>query len=296
MLVQLLIAKCGMTMPNTKNELWDYLSQSEGAFVTQICHEMANQQWVQPLIQSIDNNGGFIRENKALLFELRFAYALHRMGAKPNYEIDGEGTSKLDFGFTSANQRWAVELMRLEETKAVRSATHASLDENGVLWSSRLLVTGAEDPKQTPERETLKAVQRICRKCERNGSPHKFPVPNGTYHAILVDFRTFQNGGDVCDRMHIAMGGESVKEQFRYYWDDKLISGAFNPKTEMKGAVFLRQRVHFIGFVDEQKYTPDEFAGAIQFVANPNLFANVSDIREAINTWPLQPARVLNDR
>jgi hypothetical protein len=144
----------------------------------------------------------------------------------------------------------------------------------------------------------LALLTRICQKCELGGKPHKFPKPEKALHAILVDMRTFKNGGDVHDRVHIGLGGEYVKEPYRVYWrqgkERKLISGFFGPTTELKGAVEARERVHFIGFVREQSFQPGELGALIQFVANPHLLKDAAAIKTAIDTWPLLPTQILN--
>jgi hypothetical protein len=184
--------------------------------------------------------------------------------------------------------------MRLEETDAVRDATGTRI-ENGIKWRERTLATNAEDPRQSEEGETLKAVQRICQKCERQSHPHKFPVPHGAYHALLVDFRTFLNGGDAYDRIHVGLGGEYIPDRYcRRLWQGKLISGVFSPRTAVRGAREARDRVHFLGFVNERTYAPGEFAGATQFIANPHIFCNAEQVHAAIETWPLKPTAVLN--
>jgi len=284
-------------MSETDESFWDSLSDNEAQFSATILDELVDPFWARQLITEIKDNGGITRANKSRLFELRFAYSLHQKGIVPRYEISGEGDSTLDFGFTSAAQDWAVELMRLEETLAVQSATQSWLEADGVMQGSLHLSTNADDPRQSTEGETIKAVERICQKCERNGRPHKFPVPDGTYHALLVDFRTFLDGGDSADRIHVGLGGEYVKNEFcRLRWKGELISGVFNLRTNVRGAEQARQRVHFIGFVDEKDYCPGAFGDATQFVANPQLFAGPAgpdEVLAAIATWPLQPARVL---
>jgi hypothetical protein len=266
-----------------------------------IIGELDGVPWAQPLINGIKANGGLTGANKALLFELRFGYALRRAGITPRYEIPGEGGSTLDFGFTYANQAWAVELMRLEETVAVRRATRAKVDEDGVPFVHRMLTSphgetkNENEAQESIEGETIKAVERICQKCARgDGQPHKFPVPDGAMHAILVDFRTFLHGGDVYDRMHVGLGGELVPQAVRLYWEGKLISGVFSPRTKLRGATQAQERVHFIGFVRDRIYNADEFATVTQFVVNPHLLARTIEIESAISTWPLTPSRVLN--
>lgn len=282
---------------NTTQAFFDSLSKREGALCERIMEALSGEPWAGPLLRAITDAGGVCRENKSLLFELRFANALHECGIAPEYEIPGEGESTLDFGFSSRGRDWAVELMRLEETAAVRSATHTSVDSDGVSWISRALSSSAPDARQSEEGETLKAIERICQKCERNGQPHKFPVPNSRLQAILVDFRTFLHGGDKADRIHVALGGKYLRSGFfRRYWDGVLITGVFDDGNRLRGAREARERVHFIGFVDEQNYEAGDFGTSTQFVANPHLFRSEEEVRDAIASWPLARARVLNLR
>ena len=269
---------------------WDILSSEEARFDQHALDELADQGWATNLIAGVQRNGGLTRDNKGLLFELRFAYALHLAGIVPSYEVPGEGNSTLDFGFTSAGQEWVVELMRLEETAAVKNATQTVVETDGVTRSTLHLSTDADDSRQSIEGEIIKAVQRICQKCERAGHPYKFPVPNGAYQVLLVDIRNFLDGVDNSDLISVALGGEHVREGgHRYIWEGQLISGVFNPRTDLRGAEHARQRVHFIGFVSEEAYEPGEFGKVTRFVTNPLLFVDADAVRTTISTWPLQP-------
>ena len=280
---------------NDDEKFWDSLSVEEAQFVDKIMRELADQTWAFPLLNQIGTDGGLTRVNKARFFELRFGYALHQIGISLAYEVPGEGRSTLDFGFTVSEQHWLVELMRLEETEAVQRATYTHVDESGTRWSSRMLSTDARDRRESPAGETLKAVERICQKCEHHGKPHKFALPSDAYHVILIDFRTFIHGGDVHDRIHVGLGGEYVREPFdRLCWDGKLFSGVFSPRTVVGGATVARERVHFLGFVCEKSYESGSFATTTQFIANPNLFQDVAEAKAAIETWPLKPVVVLN--
>lgn len=289
-------------MPNPDSGPSDILSLEEADRMDAIMSEVSAETWSTPLIRSIENQGGLTNKNKALFFELRFAYALYQVGIRPNYEIPGENRSTIDFGFHSADQSWAVELMRLEETAAVRRATATNTDEDGVVWTRCVLETPTANDQdalraqESTEGETLKAIQRICQKCEHNGHPHKFPLPDNRLHALLVDFRTFLHGGDIYDRIHVGLGGSYVCESYRLYWEGRVITGAFDPGTTMRGAAELRERLHFIGFVHERDYGNGEFGQVIQFIANPNIFSSKSAMQKAIATWPLQPVTVLNCR
>jgi hypothetical protein len=283
-------------MSNGAEHNWDFLSQREADFSGQAIAVLGGQRWAQALLQAIEQNGGMTSANKALLFEARFAYALHQAGVAPQYEVAGEGESTLDFGFPSGQREWLVELVRLEETAAAQAATTVEVDQHGISWFGRLLTTAAADPRQSEEGETLKAVERICQKCERDGQPHKFPAPAGRFHALIVDFRTFLHGGDVQDRIHVGLGGRYVKGPwYQRFWRNRLISGVFSPETTLRGATQCRERVHFLGFVNETAYEDGAFRAATQFIANPYLFGNVAAMREAISTWPLQPVHVINN-
>lgn len=99
-------------------------------------------------------------------------------------------------------------MMRLEETDAARAATAVEKFTDGVVMVGRHVSTNAEDARQSEEGETLKAVERICQKFESGGKAHKFPLAGTATHVLLVDLRTFLNGGDVWDRVHVGLGGD----------------------------------------------------------------------------------------
>jgi hypothetical protein len=270
------------------------LSTEEAHFVGAIMSELSDTPWGQPLLRVIRDSGGLCWTNKTLFFELRFGYALHQAGIAPLYETTGEGGSTVDFGFTADGQDWLVELMRLEETDAVRRATHSGPDQDGVTWSAQVLSTNANDPTQSSEGETLKAVQRICQKCERHGRSHKFPQPAAAYHVILIDCRTFLHGSDAYDRLHVGLGGEYLPPPYQQYWAERLISGVFSPHTPVRGAVQARERVHFLGFVNEQAYESGAIGPATEFIANPHLLESAAEAWTALSSWPLAYGRILN--
>ncbi|WP_068878796.1 MULTISPECIES: hypothetical protein [unclassified Phenylobacterium] len=273
---------------------WDALSQAEGDFMQQVLAEMDGAAWARPLVEALEKAGGICRENKSFLFELRFARALMLAGLEPAYEVQGEGLSTIDFGVTCQGQAWRIELLRLAETKAAIAATREENDEKGAVWSERVLSSHADDMRQSTEGETLKAIERICQKCERNGAPHKFPIPDGAYNVLLVDVRTFLHGGDVHDRLHIALGADHVAQQWRLAWEGKPITGVFDSATTLKGAKEARERLHFVGFVNETKFGPGSMADATQLVANPHLFETAEDAKAAVAAWPLPKVEILN--
>jgi hypothetical protein len=273
---------------------FDFLTSREGDFMESVIGQLADAPWAKPLVDDISATGGLTGDSKAKLFELRFGYGLHRAGIQPQYETAGEGQSRLDFGFTSDDRDYLVEMMRLEETDAARAATTTEQFADGATMAKRHLTTTAEDPRQSEEGETLKAVERICQKFESGGKPHKFPPPGSATHVLLVDVRMLFNGGDKWDRVHVGLGGEYVPYQYRHYYKGELVSGVFSPKTKLKGAAKARERLHFIGFVDEKSYEAGAFGPAIQFIANPHLFKTVEEARAALAGWPLGEPDILN--
>lgn len=273
---------------------WDFLSKREANFVNEVIGSLGDVDWVRPLIADIERNGGLNRTNKARFFELRFGYALYQTGIAPRYEVPGTGASTIDFEFVSNHRKWLVELLRLEETLAVKNATRSFPGADGYPLAELHLHTDANNPTHSIEGETLKAIQRICQKCERDGQPHKFPKPSHAVHVILVDVSNFAEGGDPWDRIHIGLGGEYVPGPFKMYWQKQLISGVFNERTRLKGAAEMRERVHFLGFIHEKKFEEGALSRGTQFIANPYLFCDVEEARSALADWPLQPTQALN--
>jgi len=283
-------------MANAPKAMFDIFTGDEAASVERAIATISDRDWAKPIVADINANGGLTGKNMNKFFELRFGHALETAGISPQYEIPGEADSTLDFGFTSKKKPWAVELMRLNETQAAKAAT-VELEDDGIAFVKRILSSGGSDPRQSPEGETLKTIQRICQKCERGGKPHKFSLPNGSYNAILVDMRNHLNGGDVYDRIHIALATERVPDaRLRYFWDGKPITGVFDKRTKMKGAAEARQRLHFLGFVRDREYQEAKFGAKIEFIGNPHLFASSEEMNAAMATWPLQPARLINNQ
>lgn len=64
----------------------------------------------------------------------------------------------------------------------------------------------------------------------------------------------------------------------------------------MRGATEARERLHFVGFVNERAYQNGSFGPAIQFVANPNLFRTAEEAQAALYGWPLGTPDIINAR
>src|ERR1700744_4995113 len=139
-----------------------------------------------------------------------------------------------------------------------------------------------ESKKQSPEGETLKAIERIVGKAQNGGQPSKFPVPDGKARSMLVVDARAPGEPDRTARRQIAYGVGAVPEWTGYRWigDDGReypIIGAFDARNPMRGARHFRERVHFLGIVSEETFEREELQYFIRFYHNPGLFASERD-------------------
>jgi large subunit ribosomal protein L30 len=275
---------------------WESLRSDEADYMEAIIAELEDNSWAKPLLKRLEEAGGITRRNKSLLFEIRLAHALHKAGITPVYEAPGEGDSTIDFQFESKGTIWNVELTRLEETEAAKRATNTTIEKEGYEFSQRSFSSTADDPRESEAGETLKAIERICQKCEKDDKPHKFKVPTeGTVNVLLVDFRNFLDGdGDESDMKHIANGGDGLHQMARREYEGKQVTGAFEEETKLKGSAYLRERVHLIGFVKEEEYKPGEFRKAIHFIPNPHLLNDPKKATALLKTWPFSDSALLH--
>jgi hypothetical protein len=262
--------------------------------------------WATPILANLERAGGIKVDTMPLLFEIRFAAALLRAGVVPAYEAAGVGRTTVDFSF-GAQPRWLVELFSLGETEAARAATWSVGPTFGRLLTSPKAWTVAEpslDPEaltrrrreraQSEEGEIVKAVERIVAKAtNEDGSPAKFPPPvSGIHSMLVVDNRSVLEGGDCYDRREIAWGSEAIPAQWRHHWitDDGTalpVRGVFDPKNPSQRARGFRDRVHFLVFIAETSYAPDEIARTARYKANPMLFEGAADVNAALSAFPL---------
>jgi hypothetical protein len=269
---------------------WHTLSNDEADASKTAIDLLRRVSWAAPLIATIDRAGGISPENMALLFEARFALALHDCGIKPDptYEYSaGVGDSTIDFAFAP----WNIELLSLGETDAARSAT----TQNGPFFG-RLLTSpvppswditdqaerklAVEIMKQSSEGEMLKVIDRVVDKASGGKSrrPHKFALPDGQRISMLVvDIRSYGAGtADETDMRQIAYGPDAVTPEMTLVWTDPNgkrwpIRGVFDPENARPGSQNFRERVHFLGLVTESTYARSELQHAIKFFRNPAL-------------------------
>lgn len=256
----------------------------------QLCERILNDiqgiTWISPLVDRITRAGGIKQETRPLLFELRFAWELHRLGLEANYEFpSGLGNSTVDFRLVVDKEEWLVELVSLQSSDAVKSATH---HEGPVLITE--LSSRATDQRQTPEAAMIRAEEKILEKVysDRVG-PIKFPqIHPGRYHVIVSDMRGYLiQGGDCRDYRQMAYGPAGIPRDRLgpltvQFWpgptgQPEPIKGLFETDNPSKGARTLQERVHFLGFVTEKKCHEGSIQEYSYYLANPHLFPTLAD-------------------
>jgi hypothetical protein len=248
----------------------------------------------QPLITRLTEAGGVARENKPLMFEVRFADELRSAGIDFAYEFDAVGSSgsTIDFAFAT-DVSWLVECVSIKASEAAKRAVR----QVGMIYEQSLSSI-ANDQRQSPQGEMILAEQKIAEKVYRTGRPIKFPEPRQQqYHMILVDTRGYlDGGGDNFDYRQMAYGWRGIprdEEWLIHWWRDAEgkhvpVSGLFEQTNPLKGAATVRERIHFIGFVREEDYEPDEIRRRCYVLANPHLFADEAAARFAWLSYPLR--------
>lgn len=233
-------------------------------------------------------------ENASDLFELRFAAELARAGRVAQYEFPaGVGNSTIDFRVVGSPD-WLIELVCLRTTQAVKASTVERDLGQGAAVYSHVLSSDAPNPKNTEEYEMITAIGKILEKASSEGGPTKFPVPGEGYHAVVVDTRGYlgQSGGDHIDYIQMGAGAGALRDEDRMWakaipGTRKPIRGLFEPGNPLAGAKYFRERVHFVGFVAEERFEPGEISQELLLVNNMNLFANSKHLRTAVGSFPL---------
>lgn len=282
-----------MTKKSTiRHPSFDALSAADVQFANEIISELRPFQWARPLIEQIPDVFRLENEYKARIFELNFAYGLHRCGISPTYEADGDGNSKIDFSFKSKNIEWFVELMRLNETAASKLATDGGENIVTRMLSTPHTNSNCDEIKQSIEGEMIKVIERILSKCIKNGNPHKFTIPTNKINAIFVDITNYCDGGDNYDKIQIAFGPDSIPPEYRMSFGGRPILGAFNARNATRNSHVFRERVHFIIFGSKYKFNPNAPV-MLDFAASPHLFQSKEEVRVAFESFPLSPKRLL---
>ena len=269
--------------------MWsDILTTKEAAYTQRAIDALGSVAWAKPLLERVASCGGLVAANMPLLFEVRFAYELHLVGATAEYEHPaGVGGSTIDFRIPGERE-WLVELVSIRESEGLRDATR----QFGPIYQ-RVLTTAAENPAHSEEAEMITTLGRIGEKVFSGGSATKFPIPSTAVHAILVDMRGYLgHGGDAVDYQQMANGAAAVAPDLDWaiqYWNDQPIKGLFErvPDHPLRAASPMQERVHFLGFIAERDYQDGEIRRRAYYRPNPHLLPTERDQITTYRTFAL---------
>jgi hypothetical protein len=250
--------------------------------------------WAKPVLSRLERAGRIQPENMPLMFEVRFADELRRAGVTAQYEYAaGIGNSTVEFRLDT-DPVWLIELVSVRTSDAARRATR----QIGPLYFEQLFHATPEDPGRSEEGEMILAEQKIGEKAFSRGRPTKFPPPDGSFRLILTDIRGYlDKGGDLADYNEIAYGWRALAhlehgDMIVHQWKNaegkfEPIKGLFERGNPLAAAKFIRERIHFLGFVREERFFDGEIQQTSLLLANPELFASHDDVKRAYATYPL---------
>jgi hypothetical protein len=112
--------------------------------------------WAEPLLRAAQARDLLKAENKPLMFEVRFAFELHRAGIVAEYEYPiGVGGSSVDFRVLGSPQ-WLIEIVSICASNAVKRTTRQS----GIVYEFQMS-TRDSNLRQRPEGELIRVAQKI---------------------------------------------------------------------------------------------------------------------------------------
>ncbi len=270
--------------------MWaDNLKDREVEYTQKAIDKLKNISWAKPILNCFYEAGGFRSDNMPLMFEIRFAYEIHKAGCISEYEFNaGHGNSTIDFKIHGKNV-WLIELVSIRTSNAAKRAIKQSGNEYEQIFSSEF------GDKQTEESEMITAIQKIGEKVYRkNRGAIKFPqIQPNVYHMILIDARGYLDyGGDRFDYRQMSWGEVGVPLEYIHYSKNKLgikepIKGIFEESCPLESSKYIRERIHFLGFVCENDFCENEIPQKTCYFFNPQLFSN-EKAKDAFNLFPLR--------
>lgn len=136
----------------------DKLKDREVEYTQYVIDKLKNIPWAKPILKCFYDSGGFHSNNMPIMFEIRFAYELHKAGYIAGYEFNaGLGNSTIDFKIPGENV-WLIELVSVRTSDAAKRAIKQNGNEYEQIFSSEL------GDKQTEEDEMITAIKKIGEK------------------------------------------------------------------------------------------------------------------------------------
>ncbi len=267
----------------TASEFFTSFREGDELKATQLARDrLRGAAWARLLLKRLGDD--LQAAKRSLRFETRFAAEILRVGVRAEYEFQaGVGNSSVDFRLNGSTT-WLIEIVSIEASDAARRICRT----DGVIHSYEF-TSMASDPRSSEEGEMVRVSEKIAEKAR------KFPEPTrGVFHLIVADMRGYllQGGGDRYDCRQIAYGPSQVVPEFVHYWQGMPIRGIFEAGHPSEASAVARERIHFIGFINEERYSEGELRNVrcCYYLPNPLLLTNEDAIR-VFKEFPLRPSR-----
>lgn len=255
--------------------MWsDFLSEIEVHGTRIAAASLAGVPWAASMVKPLEQDAWWTVLNKSHMFEVRFAAELNACGCEAHYEYDaGVGGKTIDFCVQGGQQQILVELVSIGESDAVNEATDVLPLATAKPSSVNVLQLSTDSGESSEEGEYVLVQQKILEKVEKFAKP-----VDRTIQIILVDIRGFCGVGnaDAIDLQHIVYGASGLQEVYVRRWKGKPIQGLFELNNPLRKVRLLHERIHFIGFANESRYTAGELRdpAVVRYYSNPLLISN----------------------
>jgi hypothetical protein len=229
---------------------WKKITGAERAYTDHCIAQLKSCPWVHDLINKTektrDSNGDFPNSSMPLLFEIRFAYALYKVGlsTQNGYKCGTKNSeikdSDVDFFVTKTDgTKWFIELTSLDESDEVK--TNTSVEGAWSLYTGK----GVDDPYKIYRRAQSNIFSKVA-KNEDNVMPTKFlPPEKGEHNIIIIDMRGLMVATpDNYDYSIVINGENDIPIE-----GVPFLRGIFNPNHPNSRAKYLQERIHGIGFI-----------------------------------------------
>jgi hypothetical protein len=278
----------------------DRLRSTEEQQTKRAIRELSGVKWAQPLLLRLESNGGLRSENMPLMFEVRYAYELHRAGVTAEYEFAaGVGESTIEFRLQTT-PTWLIELVSVRTSDAAKRA----IRQVGMVYEQCLIAT-PDDPGRGEAGEIITAEYKIGEKVFANKRPTKFPALDGSFRLIVTDIRGYlDQGGDCLDYREMAYGSSGIPRHSPWAphhleiqpGPPAPIRGLFEAGNPLQAARYVQERIHFLGFVRERDFVDGEIPRIARHMPNWYLFATQDEARRAYATYPLCGPVIADER
>lgn len=272
----------------------DFLSEQEYLFCKDVVEKMDNVDWVKPLLKRMAELGfpSNSKELKSFLFELQITNEFFIKDISPKYEYcTGLGDTSVDFFLGIKDSNCLIEAVSVKESEDVKQVTIITEPTPGITMYERYL---GGDGKSSPGAEMVKLQGKILSKVvDKDGKPIKYPIPSQKdLHIIIVDARCYLNGGDKSDYLQTMYGPSTISLENRLPYQKRLVRGLWDRKNpESKKTSFIKERVHFVIFVNRKNYHVSLFDKENSYIC-PNclLFNDLKEINDKKALVPILEA------